>query len=108
MRGMSPVGAPATRGLPGMPFDDAPARGGCRSRHHPLVHNRQPRVHTWPEAALRLAVLVELNEQPGLRVLSNVVGCRIADVDVGRRVEAVFVPYEEHTMLYFTPIGDAP
>ena len=55
-----------------------------------------------------VAVLVELDEQPGLRVLSNVVGCRIADVDVGRRVEAVFVPYEEHTMLYFTPIGDAP
>ena len=50
-----------------------------------------------------VAVLVELDEQPGLRVLSNVVGCRARDVEIGMRVRATFADYEQHSLVYFEP-----
>ena len=52
-----------------------------------------------------VAALVELDEQRGLRVLSNIVFCDVEDVSIGLRVVAHFEDYEEHTMLYFRPDG---
>jgi uncharacterized OB-fold protein len=33
---------------------------------------------------------IELSEQPGLRILSNVVGCQPANVEAGMRVQVEF------------------
>jgi uncharacterized OB-fold protein len=50
-----------------------------------------------------VAVLVDLDEQPGLRILSNIVGCAVSDVAIGLRVRATFADYETHSLVYFEP-----
>ena len=40
-----------------------------------------------------LVALIELDEQPGLRLLTNVVECAPEQVHIGMPVHAVFVPF---------------
>lgn len=47
-------------------------------------------------------VIVDLDE--GYQMLSNVVGCRVADVHVGMRVRVLFHPIGERTLPYFEPL----
>lgn len=39
--------------------------------------------------------IVELDEQPGLRFLSNIVGCAPDEVMIGLRVRVIFLPCED-------------
>jgi uncharacterized OB-fold protein len=53
--------------------------------------NHQPWVPS-PDHPYAIAI-VELDEQPGLRLMTNIVGCPAEDVSIGMRVRVVF---EEH------------
>jgi uncharacterized OB-fold protein len=53
--------------------------------------NHQPWVPS-PDHPYAIAI-VELDEQPGLRLMTNLVGCAAEDVHIGMRVRVVF---EEH------------
>jgi uncharacterized protein len=47
--------------------------------------------------------LVELDEQPGLRLTTNVVGCEIDDVRVGMPVHVVFEQHDDVFVPVFAP-----
>ena len=47
--------------------------------------------------------LVELDEQPGLRLMTNVVGCEPDDVDFGMRVRVAFEQHEDVWVPLFEP-----
>ena len=50
---------------------------------------------------------IELREQPGLRILSNVVGCPPAQVEAGMRVRVEFRDVEDGVSLpVFTPVAE--
>ena len=53
--------------------------------------NHQPWVPS-PDHPYAIAI-VELDEQPGLRLMTNIVGCAAEDVSIGMRVRVAF---EEH------------
>ena len=65
--------------------------------------------HSWDGGTEPYAIgLVELAEQPGLRLTTNIVGIDPDDVRIGLPVEVVF---EQHDQVYFplfTPIADGP
>ena len=70
-----------------------------------VTRNHQP----WnPDVPVPYVVaLVELDEQPGLRLVSNVFGCDPDDIRIGMRVR---VRFEDHGTLFvpvFEPDGDA-
>ncbi len=48
---------------------------------------------------------VELDEQPGLRVLSNIVGCDIDAVEIGMPVEVTFDARDGAVVPQFRPRG---
>jgi uncharacterized OB-fold protein len=50
-----------------------------------------------------VAGLIELVEQSGLRVLSNVVGCSPDDIWIGMPLKASFYDYDGFTLAYFRP-----
>lgn len=47
--------------------------------------------------------IVELDEQPGLRVVTNIVDCANEDLAVGMRVEVTFEDYDGFTLPQFRP-----
>jgi uncharacterized OB-fold protein len=50
------------------------------------------------------AAFVDLDEQPHLRVLTNIVNCNASDLEIGMRVQAVFHKItDEATLLFFEP-----
>jgi uncharacterized OB-fold protein len=51
--------------------------------------------HWVPDTYPYVIAIVELDEQPGLRLTSNIVGCALDDVQVGMRVEVTFEPVED-------------
>jgi uncharacterized OB-fold protein len=52
--------------------------------------------------------IVELDEQPGLRLMTNVVGCPADDVHIGMRVRACFEEHDDVWIPLFEPAaGDA-
>ena len=55
--------------------------------------NHQPWVPS-PDHPYAIAI-VELDEQPGLRLMTNVVNCPAEDVHIGMRVRVVFERYED-------------
>ncbi len=67
--------------------------------------NHQPWI-PWFEPPYVIA-LVELHEQPGLRITSNLVGCAIEKVEIGLPVEILFDEYEGVWIPLFKPTGDA-
>ncbi len=42
-----------------------------------------------------VVAIVELDEQPGLRFVTNIVGCSVTDVHIGMRVRVTFEPIED-------------
>ena len=65
--------------------------------------NHQPWV---PSADHPYAIaIVEIDEQPGLRLMTNIVGCPAESVHVGMRVRVVFEEHEDVFMPLFTPEG---
>jgi uncharacterized OB-fold protein len=48
---------------------------------------------------------VEIDEQPGLRLMTNIVGCPAESVHVGMRVRVVFEEHDDVFMPLFTPEG---
>ncbi len=48
--------------------------------------------------------LVAIDEQPDVRLMTNLVGCDPADRLIGRRVEVVFEPNEEVYLPLFRPV----
>lgn len=64
--------------------------------------------HSWDGSLDPYAiVLVELDEQVGLRLTSNLVGCEPADVHVGMPVRVVFESHGEIWFPLFEPAGVA-
>ncbi|BFM08233.1 Zn-ribbon domain-containing OB-fold protein [Halioxenophilus aromaticivorans] len=51
--------------------------------------------------------IVELDEQPGLHLTTNIVGCDPLSVFIGQRVKVVFEPAEDVWLPLFTPITEA-
>lgn len=47
--------------------------------------------------------IVELREQEGLRLLTNIVNCRVDEVRIGMPVRAVFEPFEDVWLPLFEP-----
>lgn len=69
--------------------------------------NHQP---WFPHLAEPYAVIVvELDEQPGLRFLSRIVGTAVTDVEIGLRVRVVFEPLGDGLFApLFTALRSAP
>ena len=60
--------------------------------------------HPWFADKLPYVVaVVQLDEQPGLRLVSNVVDCDPLSVDVGDRVEVAFRPHGSFVLPVFRP-----
>lgn len=54
-----------------------------------------------------VVAIIELDDQPGLRLLSNVVGCAPDEVRVGQPVQVRFEQHEDVWLPLFEPIGSA-
>jgi len=52
--------------------------------------------------------LIELAEQPGLRLVANIAGCANEEVRTGMAVEVVFEEHEGYTLPQFRPAGGTP
>jgi uncharacterized OB-fold protein len=50
-----------------------------------------------------VVAFVELDCQPGLQVMSNVVGCRISDLRIGMRLQPRFVHDDDLTVVLYEP-----
>ena len=48
---------------------------------------------------------VELDEDPTVRIGTNIVGCAMEDVEIGMRVEVLFEPSGEWHVPLFQPVG---
>jgi uncharacterized OB-fold protein len=79
----------------------------CRSREvapevvsgRGVVHSFTINHHPWDGSTEPWAIiLVELDEQEGMRLTSNMVGCHPDEVHIGQRVTVVF---EQHDDIYF-------
>ena len=71
---------------------------------HTFTLNHQPWVPA-PDHPYAIAV-VELDEQPGLRLMTNVVGCPAEAVHVGMRVRVVFENHDDDVWFpLFEPVG---
>ena len=51
------------------------------------------------------SLIVELEEDPTVRLTTNIVRCEPDDVDIGMGVEVEFVPWEEFFLPCFRPVG---
>ncbi|MGH0032286.1 MAG: Zn-ribbon domain-containing OB-fold protein [Myxococcota bacterium] len=63
--------------------------------------NHQPWVPS-PDHPYAIAI-VEIEEQPGLRLMTNVVGCAAEDVHVGMPVQVAFEEHEDVFIPVFRP-----
>jgi uncharacterized OB-fold protein len=82
--------------------DIAPSPVSGRGTVHSFTVNHQP----WDGSTEPWAiVLVELDEQEGLRLTSNMVNCADDDIRVGMPVQVVFDQYED---VYFPLFEPAP
>lgn len=55
-----------------------------------------------------VAAFVDLDEQPALRLLSNIVNCRVSDVEIGMPVRVVFHDITDDVGLaFFEPVKEA-
>lgn len=83
--------------------DIAPAVVTGRGVVHSFTINHQP----WDGSTEPWAILlVELDEQEGLRLTSNMVNCRNEDVRIGMPVHVVFQQYEDVFVPVFEPANE--
>lgn len=75
-----------------------------RGRVHSFTLNHRVWNPTMPTPYV--VVLVELDEQPGLRLMSNVVGCDPEAVRIGMRVRVVFEAHDDVWVPLFAPDRD--
>ncbi len=64
--------------------------------------NHQPWVPS-PDHPYCIAI-VEIEEQPGLRLMTNVVGCAPEEVEIGMPVEVVFEQHDDVWFPLFQPV----
>jgi uncharacterized protein len=93
----------------------APVCPGCLSREvAPEAVSGQATVHTFTvnhQAWIPtldppyVVAIVELPEQPGLRLTTNIVGCDPDDVFIGMSVVVTFEEYEDVWLPFFEPTG---
>ena len=81
----------------------APAEMSGRGVVYTFTVNQQP----WSErlAEPYVIAIVELDDQPGLRILSNIVDCDADAVSIGMPVEVTFAPVEDVALPFFRPVG---
>ena len=72
-----------------------------RATVHTFTVNRQPWYPGFDPPYV--IAIVELPEQEGLRLTTNIVGCEPADVHIGMDVQVTFVPYEDVWIPLFEP-----
>ena len=81
--------------------DVAPAAVSGRARVATFTLNHQPWVPA-PDHPYAIAI-VEIEEQPGLRLMTNVVNCPAESVRIGMPVRVVFEPYDDVWIPLFEP-----
>jgi uncharacterized OB-fold protein len=65
--------------------------------------------HPWAEGQEPYAMaLVQLDEQADLRLVTNIVGCDVAEVAIGMRVHVTFERVDDLFVPLFAPAQDAP
>ena len=79
----------------------APAAVSGRATVLTYTLNHQPWVPA-PDHPYAIAI-VEIDEQPGLRLMTNVVGCKPQDVRIGMRVRVVFERRDDVYLPLFEP-----
>lgn len=83
--------------------DLAPEAVSGRATVYSFTVNHQPWFPGMDEPFL--IAVVEVAEQAGLRLTTNVVGCGIEDVHIGMAVEAVFEVHDDVALPLFRPVG---
>lgn len=73
-----------------------------RGTVHTFTVSRYPWLEGW--AVPYVTALVELDEQPGLRVTSNLVGVEAEDVTIGMRVRVTFAEEQGRWVPLFRPL----
>ena len=74
-----------------------------RATVHSCTVNHQAWNPTMPTPYV--VALVELEEQTGLRLITNIVGCEPQDVHIGMPVEVTFEQHDEVWIPLFAPVG---
>lgn len=67
--------------------------------------NHQPWIPTFDPPYV--IAVVEIDEQPDVRLMTNIVDCAPEDVRIGMPVEVVFDEYEDVFLPMFRPVRDA-
>lgn len=86
--------------------DVAPTAVSGRGTVTSVTVNHQPWNPTMPVPYA--IALIDLVEQPGLRLMANIVGCDPEDVAIGDPVRVVFEHHEDVWIPLFEPDGTAP
>jgi len=50
--------------------------------------------------------IVELEEDPGLRLITNIVGCGVGEVRIGQRVQVIFRSFDDVWLPLFEPASN--
>ena len=93
---------PAVADLPDVPVEGPRRSKRCRAgRVHTFTVNHQP---WYPGLDPPYVVaIVELDEQDGLRLTTNIVGCEPDDVSIGMPVQVMFEHYDDVWLPFFEP-----
>jgi uncharacterized OB-fold protein len=83
--------------------DLAPAAVSGRATVLTFTLNHHPWVPA-PDHPYAIAI-VEIDEQKGVRLMTNIVGCKAEDVHVGMRVRVVFEHREDVWLPLFEPVA---
>ena len=83
----------------------APAAVSGRATVASFTVNHQPWIPTMDPPYV--IAVVEIDEQPDVRLMTNIVGCPPEDVRIGMPVEVVFDEYEDVYLPMFRPAGGA-
>lgn len=82
----------------------APRAVSGRARVLTFTENRQPWIPGFDPPYL--VAIVEIDEQPGVRLMTNLVDCGPEDVEIGMPVEVRFEEREEGIFIpLFAPVG---
>lgn len=81
--------------------DVAPEAVSGRAVVHTFTVNHQPWIPTLDPPYV--VAIVELPEQAGLRLTTNIVNCEPDDVSIGLPVQVVFEEYEDVWLPFFEP-----
>jgi uncharacterized OB-fold protein len=84
--------------------EQEPAAVSGRATVWTYTLNHQPWVPA-PDHPYAIAI-VEIEEQPGLRLMTNIVNCAPEDVRIGMRVRVLFEEHEDVHVPVFEPVAD--